>query len=57
MIINPVNTTYNFVNESHLLVWGKLQLGLVRQTEREPSIHLYIHAKNLKFGVRELSIV
>ena len=21
---------HNFVNESHLLIWGKLQLGLIR---------------------------
>ena len=29
----------NFVNESHLLTWGKLQLGLIRSTAREPSIY------------------
>ena len=29
----------NFVNEYHLLTWGKLQLGLIRSTAREPSIY------------------
>ena len=29
----------NFVNESHLLIWEKLQLGLTRQTAREPSMY------------------
>ena len=33
--------TTNFVNESHLLIWGKLQLGLTRQTAREPSIYVF----------------
>ena len=34
------NKTTNFINESHLLIWGKLQLGLTRQTAREPSIYV-----------------
>ena len=29
----------NFVNESHLLIWGKLQLGLTRQPAGEPSTY------------------
>ena len=31
---------HNFVNESHLLIWGKLQLGLIWQTAREQSIYV-----------------
>ena len=33
------NKTTNFVNESHLLIWGKLQLG---QTAQEPSIYVSV---------------
>ena len=34
------NKTTNFVNESHLLIWGKLQLRLTRQRHEN---RLYIH--------------
>ena len=29
-IIFKLKNSNNFVNESHLLIWGKLQLGLIR---------------------------
>ena len=31
----------NFINESHLLIWGKLQLRTYKITAQEPSIHTY----------------
>ena len=44
------NKTTNFVNESHLLIWGKLHLGLTWQTAREPSMYLpaFLHFKTWK---------
>ena len=35
------NKTTNFINESHLLIWGKLQLGLTRQ-RHENRLYIFV---------------